>query len=87
LLLQKFNCEIRDKKGSENLVVDHLSRTIYGRELETHISECFPSEQLFTVHSDPWYAVIVNYLISSRVHDGWTKNDRDIFFHLVKFFV
>ena len=26
LLLQKFNIEIRDKKGSKNVVVDHLSR-------------------------------------------------------------
>ena len=25
LLVQKFGCEIRDRKGSDNLVADHLS--------------------------------------------------------------
>jgi len=42
---------------------------------------------LYVVHPDPWYADIVNYLDSSRIPEGWTKNDRDRFFHLVKFFI
>ena len=29
----------------------------------------------------------MNYLVSSRILEGWTKNDRNRFFHHVKFFV
>ena len=49
LLLQEFDLEIKDKKGCDNVIADHLSRvekpTIQeeGRE----IAENFPDEQLF----------------------------------------
>jgi len=29
----------------------------------------------------------VNYFIAGRIPEGWTKNDRDRFFHLMKFFI
>jgi len=87
LLLQDFDCEIKDKKGSENPVADHLSRILHDRENESSVSECFPDKQLYDVHLNPWYADIVNYLIAGRILEGWTKNDRSRFFHLVKFFI
>jgi len=59
LLMQEFNCEFRDKKGSVNLVADHLSRIIYRQESESQISECFSNEQLFIVHSDPWFVILL----------------------------
>ena len=80
--MQEFDCEFKDKKGYENLVADHLSRIVYSREPKSQISECFPDEQLFIVQSDPWFADIVNYLVSGRIPEGWTKNDRDKFFTL-----
>jgi len=35
LLVQEFDCEFRDKKGSENLVAAHLSRIIRSQEPES----------------------------------------------------
>ena len=57
--------EIKDKKGSDNVIADHLSRIDKPNEEEENIEieEKFPDEQLFqrTVQV-PWYADIVNYL-------------------------
>ena len=48
LLLQEFDLEIRDKKGSENLIADHLSRLeLTKKQMESPIKEEFPDEQFF----------------------------------------
>ena len=65
LLLQEFDMEIKDKKGSDNVITDHLSRMEKPTEEEkgTKIEENFPDEQLFQVLvQTPWYADIVNFL-------------------------
>ena len=65
LLLQEFDLEIKDKKGCDNVIADHLSRVEHnetGKE-ETELKENFPEEQHFKVSFQiPWYADIVNYL-------------------------
>ena len=43
LLLQEFDLEIKDKKGTENLVVDHLSR-LEGSSKEIKINDDFNDE-------------------------------------------
>ena len=65
LLLQEFDLEIKYKKGSDNVIADHLSRvekpTV--EEKGREIAENFPDEQLFQLSlQSPWYADIVNYL-------------------------
>ena len=65
LLLQEFDLEIKDKKGCDNVIADHLSRvekTIM-KEEEKEVAENFLDEQLFQLSFQlPWYVDIVNYL-------------------------
>ncbi|XP_043817312.1 uncharacterized protein LOC122724981 [Manihot esculenta] len=77
LLLQEFDLEIRDKKGKENLVADHLSRIL--TKMETYpINEKFPDEHLFAVQEEePWYADIVNFLVTGNVPTDLPKYKRD----------
>ena len=48
LMLQEFDLEIKDKKGIENLVADHLSR-LEGPINDVHINDNFPDEQLLAM--------------------------------------
>ncbi|RDX89332.1 Retrovirus-related Pol polyprotein from transposon 17.6, partial [Mucuna pruriens] len=65
LLLQEFDIEIRDKKGAENSVADHLSK-IEKESEPMPISDEFPDEQLLHIKtSTPWFADICNYVAPS----------------------
>ena len=54
LLLQEFNLQIKDKKGVENVVADHLSRlTIAHNTHNPPINDKFPEESLLQVEEAP----------------------------------
>ena len=61
LLLQEFNLEIRDKKGTENLVADHLSRLTTSEE-STPLKDDFPDEHLFVLKV--WFLGALTLLIT-----------------------
>ncbi|CAL9024906.1 unnamed protein product, partial [Prunus brigantina] len=91
LLLQEFDLEIRDKKGSENVVADHLSRLVdenHGDGKILPLNESFPDEQLFVIQDkEPWYADFVNYLASGVIRDDLTFQERKKFFSMVKHYM
>ncbi|RVW18341.1 Transposon Ty3-G Gag-Pol polyprotein [Vitis vinifera] len=68
LLLQEFDLQIRDKKGVENVVADHLSRLVIAHNFHVlPINDDFPEESLMLLAKTPWYAHIANYLVTSEV--------------------
>ena len=89
LLLQEFGTEIRDKKGSENVVADHLSRlTVDYTEDASPISETFPDEQLMHIAHNPaaWFADTVKFLVTDQMPLHWGRQNKFQFLDMVKCF-
>ena len=81
LLLQEFNLEIKDKKGTENLVADHLSR-LEESSKEIQIDD-FPDEQLLAIEDKklvPWFADLVNYLVAKVLPPEFSYHQKKRFF-------
>jgi hypothetical protein len=74
LLLQEFDLEIKDKKRVENTVADHLSRMPVIDMQELPINDFLHDDMLLRVtYSNPWYANIVNFMVSGYVSPGENK--------------
>ena len=85
LLLQEFDLEITDKKGSENSVADHSSRLhISGGE---DIGDKFLDKHLLAILTHaPWYAHIVNFIVNGLILEHWNQHQKDKFFHKLKYY-
>ena len=91
ILLQEFKIEIRDKKGTENLAADHLSRLENPHQsvLENNdIKEEFPLETLGMISridsNTPWFADFANYHAGSFIRKGMSSQQKKKFFKDVK---
>ena len=88
MLLQEFDIEIKDKKGAENLAVDHLSKLenpILNQE--GRINDFFSHESLCTIQTNeeiPWFADFANYLAAGILVKGMTYQQKKKFFTDVK---
>ncbi|GJR51521.1 reverse transcriptase domain-containing protein [Tanacetum coccineum] len=69
LLLQDFDIEIKDKKGTENVAADYLSR-IDNNETsdDSEVDDNFSGETLMEIitRDEPWFADFANYLIMEK---------------------
>jgi hypothetical protein len=79
LLSQEFDLEIKDKKGAENHVADHLSR-LRTEDIQTEtIRETFLDEQLYVLYSStrPWHANLMNYLVTKEFPPGLSTSQKN----------
>ena len=78
LLLQQIDIEIKDKRGSENVVANHLSRISIDDPLPLPIQDFFLDEHVLEVQEKltPWYTHKVNYLAIEKVPNDWDYNER-----------
>jgi len=83
--------EIKDRKGTENQVADHLSRLEnLGKNEEDKcvINESFLDKQLFGVNAEfMWYADFTNYLVSNILPLDLTRQQKKKFLHDVKWYM
>ncbi|GKD62076.1 reverse transcriptase domain-containing protein [Tanacetum coccineum] len=83
LLLQEFDIEIKDRKGTENVAADHLSRI--GKEEtsdDSEVDDNFPRETLMEINTEngPWFADFANYLVCDIIPKGMTYQQKNKFF-------
>nr|GEV96845.1 reverse transcriptase domain-containing protein [Tanacetum cinerariifolium] len=88
-ILQEFDITILDKKGSENLAADHLSKLENPLQdvLENKdINENFPLETLGSLssHSTSWFVDISNLHAGNFIKKGLTSQQKKKFFKDVK---
>nr|KYP47758.1 Retrovirus-related Pol polyprotein from transposon 17.6 [Cajanus cajan] len=81
LLLQEFNLEIKDKKGSENLVADHLSRLVNEEVTckEGEIKDEFLDEASLLVQERPWFADMANFKAAGIIPEDYNWQQKKFF--------
>ena len=79
--------EKEETKPREYIRKAPFSQRLAKGKMEKSTGESFLDEQLISVEVLPWYADIVNYLITCQLPDHWTKQDKTKFFYRNKEFL
>ncbi|GKD26108.1 hypothetical protein Tco_1232322 [Tanacetum coccineum] len=90
----KFNIEIRDNKGAENLAVDHLNRLKNPQKgvlVEMEVNDNFPHGSLNMIalndqNKPSWFADIANYLVDNVLIKGMSSQQKKKFFKDIKYY-
>ncbi|GJS20384.1 reverse transcriptase domain-containing protein [Tanacetum coccineum] len=83
LLLQEFDIEIKERKGTENVVADHLSRIENDESSDdSKVDDNFPGDTLMEINTkdEPWFADFANYLVADIIPKGMTYQQKNKFF-------
>ncbi|GJZ23840.1 reverse transcriptase domain-containing protein [Tanacetum coccineum] len=87
LLLQEFDIEIKDRKGTKNVAADHLSRLENNETSDdSEVDDNFPGETLMEINTkdEPWFADFANYLVGNIIPKGMTYQQKNKFFSDLK---
>ncbi|GKE29520.1 reverse transcriptase domain-containing protein, partial [Tanacetum coccineum] len=87
LLLQEFNIEMKDRKGTKNVVADHLSQ-IKNEEIsnDSEVDDNFLGETLMEINTkyEPWFVDFANYLVGDIIPKRMTYQQKNKFFSDLK---
>ncbi|GJV92599.1 reverse transcriptase domain-containing protein [Tanacetum coccineum] len=79
--------EIKDRKGTEKVIADHLSR-IENEEIsdDSEVDDNFPGETLMEINTrdEPWFEDFANYLVADIIPKGMMYQQKNKFFSNLK---
>nr|GEZ91223.1 hypothetical protein [Tanacetum cinerariifolium] len=87
LLLQEFDIELKDRKGTENVIADHLSQIRNNESSDdSEVDDNFPRETLMEINTkdEPCFAYFVNYLVGDVIPKGMTYQQKNKIFSDLK---
>ncbi|GKA00340.1 reverse transcriptase domain-containing protein [Tanacetum coccineum] len=86
-LLQEFDIEIKDRKGTKNVAADHLSRIENNKTSnDSEVDDNFLGETLTEINTkdEPWFVDFSNYLVAGIIPKGMTYQQKNKFFSDLK---
>ncbi|GJV47164.1 reverse transcriptase domain-containing protein [Tanacetum coccineum] len=79
--------EIKDRKGIENVIADHLSRIENDKSSDdSEVDDNFPRDTLMEINikDEAWFADFANYLVADIIPKGMTYQQKNKFFSDLK---